>query len=245
MTEPLMSNALRHALTDLAGACRVLAMEGHEDGTQGHLSLRDPDGRGIWLKRMGVPLGDIHDADDFILIDFDGNQLAGAGRRHAEWPIHTEIMKARADVNVVGHGHPHFATLFTALNEEFRPFVQEGYRVRGHHVARFDDTSVLISKPELGRALATALGDHWAVFMRNHGVTYCGDTIGGAALNAIYLERACKAFFEIKATGLPIRYPDAAELADHAGVFSSDWFVTDNWGYFTRKLERHEQANAL
>lgn len=243
MTTPTMSNTLRHDLTDLAAACRVLAMEGHEDGTQGHLSLRDPDGRGVWLKRMGVPLGQIKDADDFILIDFDGNQLTGDGRRHAEWPIHTEIMRARPEVNVVGHGHPHFATLFTALEEEFRPFLQDGYRVRGHKVPRFEETSVLISKPELGSALAGALGDCWAVFMRNHGISYCGETIGGAVLNAIYLERACKAFFEIKATGLPIREPGPKELADHAKVFSSDWFITDNWGYFTDKLARHERGS--
>jgi len=236
-----MSNELRHRLTDLATACRVLAMEGHEDGTQGHLSYRDPDDRGLWLKRMGVPFGEIVDADDFILIDFEGNKLAGEGRRHAEWPIHTEIMRARPDVNVVGHGHPHFATLFTALEEEFRPFVQDGYRVRGHAAPRFEDTSTLISNPELGQALAAALQDKWAVLMRNHGISFCGETIADAVLTAIFLERACRAFFEIKATGLPFRLPDAVELQEHAGIFTTDWFLTDNWGYFTRKLQRHEQ----
>ena len=241
MTQQLMSNELRNTLSELATACRVLAMEGHEDGTQGHLSYRDPENRGLWLKRMGVPFGEIKEADDFILIDFDGDKLAGDGRRHAEWPIHTEIMRARPEVNVVGHAHPHFATLFTALQEEFRPFVQDGYRVRGHAVPRFDDTSVLISNAELGRALAAALGDKWAVLMRNHGISFCGENIADATLNAIFLERACRAFFEIKATGLTYRVPDAAELESHAGIFAADWFLTDNWGYFTRKLQRQER----
>ena len=49
MQEQAMGNELRQTLTELATACRVLAMEGHEDGTQGHLSYRDPDGRGFWL----------------------------------------------------------------------------------------------------------------------------------------------------------------------------------------------------
>lgn len=240
MNDPIAGNELISQLGDLAVACRVLAMEGHEDGTQGHLSLRDPEGRGLWLKRMGVPFGAIQDAGDFILIDFEGEILVGSGRRHAEWPIHTEIMKARPEVNVVGHGHPHYATLFTALDVDFQPFVQEGYRVRGHRVARYEDTSTLIVSPELGRGLAQSLAGDWAVFMRNHGISFCGESIIDATMTAVFLEKACKAFFEIKATGLDLRVPDAAELKNHADIFTSDWFLADNWGYFTDKLARLE-----
>ena len=238
MNAHTMSNALRDTLSELAVACRVLAMEGHEDGTQGHLSYRDPEGRGLWLKRQGVSFGEIADADDFVLVDFHGEKLAGGGRRHSEWPIHAEIMKARPEVNVVGHSHPHFATLFSTLQEEFRPFVQDGYRVRGHVVPRFTATSVLIRTPALGQALARALGDKWAVLMRNHGISFCGESVADAALTAIFLERACQAFFEVKASGLPFHLPDDAELREHAKVFTTDWFLGDNWGYFTRKLQR-------
>ena len=242
MNNTVMKNELRATLDDLARACRILAHEGYEDGTQGHLSWRDPEGRGLWLKRMGVPLGAIQDADDFILIDFDGNQLAGSGRRHAEWPIHTEIMLARPDINVVGHGHPHFATLFSALSVDFVPFVQYGYRVRGLRAARFDETSILILDKDQGQSLARALGDTYAVFMRNHGVTICGTGIADAAITGIFLERACKAFFEVKATGLDFRVPPPEELAHQAKIFSSDWFLADNWGYFLDKLKEREQG---
>ena len=64
MSGVTISNELRAHLSDMATACRVLSMEGHEDGTQGHLSLRDPEGRGLWLKRMGVPLGRIGSAEE-------------------------------------------------------------------------------------------------------------------------------------------------------------------------------------
>jgi len=241
VNEGLMSNSLRGQLDDLAMACRVLAWEGHEDGTQGHLSLRDPDGRGVWLKRMGVPLADIRDADDFILIDFEGEQLAGAGRRHKEWAIHTAIMKARPEVNVVGHSHPHYATLFSALDVDFEPFVQDGYRVRGQKVARFENTSGLIVGNDMGRDLANALGEHWAVFLRCHGITFCGEGVADAALTAIDLERACKAFFEIRSTGLTYRVPPQAELDEHARVFSSEWFIADNWSYFVDQQKRRER----
>src|SRR5271168_4135941 len=83
---------LTAALTELAYGCRILHMEGHAGMTLGHLSLRDPDGRGVWLKRSGIGLGEVRDAGDFVLIDFSGKRLAGDGRLHKEWPIHTEIM---------------------------------------------------------------------------------------------------------------------------------------------------------
>ena len=42
---------LRKSLDELARACRILEMEGHGDMTLGHLSFRDPQGRGFWLNR--------------------------------------------------------------------------------------------------------------------------------------------------------------------------------------------------
>ena len=96
---------LTEALQRLAVGHRILAMEGHNDITLGHLSLRDPQGRGLWLKKAKRGLDEIFGADDFVLIDFDGKLIQSDGPLHSEWPIHAEIMKARSDVNVVGHTH--------------------------------------------------------------------------------------------------------------------------------------------
>src|ERR1700758_5478154 len=105
------------ALTDLARACRILEMEGHGDMTLGHLSLRDPAGRGFWLKRNRFGLGEIRGPGDFVLVDFDGRQLAGEGGRHSEWPIHSEILRRWPEVTVVAHTHPFHACVFSAAAE--------------------------------------------------------------------------------------------------------------------------------
>ena len=99
---------LRQSLDELARACRILEMEGHGDMTLGHLSLRDPEGRGFWLKRNRIGLGEVMGAGDFVLVDWDGQQLAGSGGRHSEWPIHSEILRMRPDVHVVAHTHTPF-----------------------------------------------------------------------------------------------------------------------------------------
>ena len=91
----IMDTNIREQLEKAARACRVLEMEGHGDMSLGHLSLREATGRGFWMKRNRIGLGEVLGPDDFILCDFDGKQLAGSGGRHSEWPIHSEIFRAR------------------------------------------------------------------------------------------------------------------------------------------------------
>src|SRR5262249_55320481 len=109
-------------LTEAARACRILEMEGHGDMTLGHLSVRESGGRGLWMKRNRIGLGEVTGPDDFVLIDWDGRQIAGSGGRHSEWPIHSEILRARPDVHVVAHSHPFYASVFSAADEPLLPY---------------------------------------------------------------------------------------------------------------------------
>ena len=61
-------------------------------------------------------------AGDFVLVDWDGQQLAGSGGRHSEWPIHSEILRMRPDVHVVAHTHPFHACVFSASLDPLEPF---------------------------------------------------------------------------------------------------------------------------
>ena len=183
---------LEETLRKLAVSCRVLAMEGHNDMSLGHLSFRDPQGRGLWLKKAQRGLEEIFDPSDFLLIDFEGRRLENEGFCHSEWPIHTEIMLARPDVNVVGHTHAYYSVLFSAAEQELEPLNHEGASLRGR-LARFGQTTGLINTRELGRALAQSLGDASVVLMKNHGITFVGAKPEEATLNGIYIERACGA----------------------------------------------------
>ena len=94
--------------TDPAAAtalgCLVLGSQDQSDFVWGHLSVRDPAGRGVWMKSAGYGFEEMT-PELIVLIDDDGNVMEGKGRRHAEYPIHTEIMAARPDVNCVVHTH--------------------------------------------------------------------------------------------------------------------------------------------
>src|SRR5690606_31407358 len=185
---------LREQMDQLATACRILEMEGHGDMTLGHLSLRDPEGRGFWLKRNARGLGEIMSSDDFVLVDFDGNKLDGEGGRHSEWPIHSQILRRRPDVNVVAHTHPRYASTLSSFGTPLSPFTLDADYFEALPCHR-DETALLIKKEE-GDALAETLGLHFAVLMANHGVTFCGTSIPHAICVGIFLERAARIQFE-------------------------------------------------
>ncbi len=96
--------------------CRALASAGQADMVWGHPSVRDPAGRGAWLKSSGWGFEEI-DASRIVLVSPEGAVLAGDGPRHIEYPIHTEIMAARPDVGAVVHTHSSAACQFAALGE--------------------------------------------------------------------------------------------------------------------------------
>ena len=89
----------------VALGCRILAANGHYDFIWGHVSARDSEGRGIWMKPASFGFEEVS-AEDVILVGFDGGVLAGQHPRHVEWPIHTEVMRVRSDVDSVVHSHP-------------------------------------------------------------------------------------------------------------------------------------------
>jgi ribulose-5-phosphate 4-epimerase/fuculose-1-phosphate aldolase len=89
-------------------ASRVLAAAGQSDMVWGHVSVRDP--RGAWMKAAGWGMEEI-DPDKVLLVSAGGDILDGAGPRHIEYPIHTEIMAGRQDTGSVVHAHSAAAPL--------------------------------------------------------------------------------------------------------------------------------------
>src|ERR1700748_230352 len=99
------STATDELREQVAVGCRILGANGHDDFVWGHVSARDPDGRGVWMKASTFGFDEIT-AEHVVLVSFDGDVLVGDHPRHLEWPIHTEGMGARPDVSSVVPSHP-------------------------------------------------------------------------------------------------------------------------------------------
>lgn len=232
------------ALEALVRGHRILAMEGHDEVILGHLSWRDPEGRGFWIKRHGIAMAEVMGVEDLVLVSFDGEKLEGSGNRHSEWPIHAEIYRARQDVNAVAHTHAFHATLFSTTRDTLRAIAHAGSYFQ-EKVPRFTGTAHLVTTPELGRDVAAALGDAQAVFLRNHGVTFCGRSVEHCVILGYFLERACRQQLVLNASGLAWEGSTPGEVESKGPTLLTDKAIRNFWAYFSRKLDRYEAAGSV
>ena len=72
-------------------------------------------------------------------------------------------------------------------------------------------TDLLVRNDELGRALATTLGDHSVALMRGHGDVVVGPTIPMAVFRAVYTEVNARIQAQAIALGGPVTYLDPEE----------------------------------
>jgi L-fuculose-phosphate aldolase len=226
-------------LEQLSRVHRILEIEGHGDMSMGHMSYRDPEGRGMWLKRGHLALSEVTESD-YLLVDLEGKVLWGEGFRHLEWPLHAEIFKARQDVNFVGHSHAHYATVFGAGEGELAPVNNHGVWFAEHGVPRFAETSHIITTVELGTAVAKQLADAEAILLANHGIAFTGGDIRELLLCGVFLEWSAKFQIDLDASGLKYSLPDHAEsIEKHARIYPEP--AKENyWKYFNRMLDRAE-----
>ena len=143
-----------------------------------------------------------HDTDrftmswrDVVVIDFDGNQVAGTEelRASSEKFIHLAVYKARKDVKAVAHTHAAFVCVFAALSMEVRPVLTEAmtYNFRCP-LAPFAKPS----SPELADSIIRTLGeDGLATVMEKHGLlTISTKDIEDAVRINLYVEETAKCY---------------------------------------------------
>lgn len=221
----------------VALGCRILEAEGQGDHVWGHLSARDPEGRGIWMKAGGFGFDEI-DPDQVILVSWEGEVLVGEYNRPFEYPIHTRLLLARPDVQAVVHTHPQSCVAFASLDVPLRPISREPTFFVPPDVARFTKTGELIVTDALGDDLAAAVGDRNAALMINHGVVACGPDVQTAVVTAITLEKACATNLLAYAAGGPkIWSSDQEALAKRERV-AQPRSMLQTWNYLARKVSR-------
>jgi ribulose-5-phosphate 4-epimerase/fuculose-1-phosphate aldolase len=222
--------------TQVSLGCRVLGAEDQGDLVWGHVSARDPEGRGVWMKASTYGFEEVG-VEQVILVSRDGQVLEGAGRRHAEYPIHTEVMAARADVGSVVHTHAAEAVALAASGHALRPISHEATLFVPPAVARFEQTGDLILTAELGRDVAAALGDRNALMLVNHGIVTVGPDVATAVMGAVLLSRACRIQLTAMSAGGWATWSDDAEALSKRGHCYPPQLLAQAWAYLVRRLD--------
>ena len=224
----------------LAG--KVLVAEGQDDFTRGHISMRLPDNPMLFfMKPHSVGLDELT-KENILIIDLDGNVVAGTSRRHSEVYIHSEIFKARPDVHSVIHSHPPYAVALSASGRPLKCYSQPS-ALFFEALGVYTDTSALIRTQAMGKGVATALGPHRAVLLKNHGVAVVGASIEEAVITVIMLESAAMVQMITEAAGPPgAEFPRADIEKLRQEISQPEQFVV-NFDYLARRVQQKEMGH--
>jgi L-fuculose-phosphate aldolase len=221
----------------LADAGSVLAHEGQGDYVAGHVSLRLPDDPGLFLmKPAGIGLEEMT-SDNIITVNIEGKQVGGSAARHNEVFIHSEVLRARPDVQAVVHTHAIHAVVFSSLGKSLLPVSNDAAFFAGG-LPVFSETTELIITSERGRSVARTLGRHGALILRNHGIVTAAPTMEEAVFLALKLNQACHAQVMAEMAGGPVLVGEPEEAKAKGAYATRRDIHVNTFNYVLRKSRK-------
>jgi ribulose-5-phosphate 4-epimerase/fuculose-1-phosphate aldolase len=170
--------------------------------------------------------------DDIVAVDLDGSLVEGTARPPLEFHIHSEIYRARSDVNAVMHTHPRWSTFLTMVGATFKPVYAQGVLVGDIPLL---DSPLSVNTKANGEQLAATLGQGRAALLKAHGVVVVGaDIVECFALAAYVEENACRQYMAMQ-IGEPYVFSEAEQQACRRNLWSPTLFKK-TWDHYYSKL---------
>jgi ribulose-5-phosphate 4-epimerase/fuculose-1-phosphate aldolase len=218
----------------IALGCRILAKLELVDYL-GHVSARVPGTDRVLIRARGSEQGNqLHmTARHVSLVDIDGVKIGGEYPVPDETKLHTEIYRARPDVQAVVHTHQPLATIFGDLERPILPMQGVMAQVVKQGDIPIYRSARKVTTSEQGAEVARVLGAAQIVHLQNHGITIAGQSVEEVVVNAIWLEHQAKLTWWAAMIGTP-RGMSAADLAKQA----ADGFgMEGRWRYYASLLD--------
>ncbi|KAL6244827.1 hypothetical protein RBB50_008355 [Rhinocladiella similis] len=214
----------------LAAAFRVFADRGFDEGVAGHISVRDPILRDhFWLNPLSTHFSQIC-VSDLILVNEDGDVVIGDEPINAAaFAIHSEIHKARPDVDAACHAHSVYGKAFSVFGRHLDMMTQDALRFYKSHGVHDNFGGVVLDREE-GKRIARALGAGKAVILQNHGLLTCAKTVDAAAFWFISLDKTCHAQLLADAASAGSGHQKKL-ISDEEAEFSYSQVGTDEKGW--------------
>jgi ribulose-5-phosphate 4-epimerase/fuculose-1-phosphate aldolase len=205
----------------------------------GHVSARVPGSDHALIRARGAEQGDQQRMrpDQVVLVDLEGEPVtdggsAGAYRPPDETRLHTELYKARPDVQAIVHTHQPIATVFGDVERPILPMQGVMASVVRDEIPIYRSARK-VTTAEQGVEVARVLGDATVLHMQNHGVTIVGTRVEQVVIDAIWLEHQAKLTLWASMLGTP-RGMRREELELQAG----DAFgIEGRWRYYASLVE--------
>jgi L-fuculose-phosphate aldolase len=173
---------------DIVEAGRRLYARAYIASNDGNISARLDDQRLVTTPKS-VSKG-FMTPDMMVIVDYEGNKVAGDRDPSTELPMHLEIYRNRPDVNAVVHAHPPLATGFAVAGIPLtRAVLAEVITTLGSiPIAEYGTPST----DELPSAVRKYIKAHDGMLLANHGAVTCGPSVMGAYYKMETIEHFAK-----------------------------------------------------
>lgn len=201
---------IRH---DLATCTRLMVHSEILDYS-GHLSARMPGSSDLILIQPRDTSRAALLPEDLLVVDLDGEVVAGQGIPPAETAIHTGVYRSRPEVNMVCHGHPTLSTCFSMTTARMVPMRHFAYKFPNGLAVHPDPTHIRTA--EQGAAVAATLGSASACLLRSHGTVVVARTMAELLMDCLDLEENARTQLLAAQLGelLPLTSGEVADLAE-------------------------------
>jgi L-ribulose-5-phosphate 4-epimerase len=206
-------------------------------GYSGHISARLPGQDAFLVQSFDQSRAEVA-PDDLLVCDLDGSvqSVRGDGRPPAEVYLHSEVLRARGDVQAIAHFHHDTATVFTLVDGLIlRPVKNHAARWSGGIPIHPDPSHV--SDRMRGRAAAQSLGPHHAMLIRAHGQVVTAESVPALFADCVHFVENAEAAYRAAALGPVIPLSDA-EVAAFLQDFDRRRHAAKLWRYHVGRGRR-------
>ena len=204
-----------------------------------HASMIDHNGHGSarrddtsFYVNSGASVRGALTIDDIVAVDLGGDLVEGTARPPLEFHIHSEIYRARADVNAVMHTHPQWSTFLTMTGAQYKPVYAQGVLLGNIPVM---DSPLSVNTKTMGERLAATLGSRTAVLLKAHGAVTVGADVVEAFVLAAYLEENSYRQYMAMQIGDPYVFTEDEQRACREKLWSAALFKK-TWDHYHLKL---------
>ena len=219
-------SAIKQQLVD---AIRMLERAGIIDHN-GHCSARR-DETSFYINSGGSVRGALT-VDDIVTVDMNGNLLEGTAKPPLEFHIHSEIYRARPDVNSVMHTHPQWSTFLTMTGVPYKAVYAQGVLLGDLPLM---NSPLSVNTKPMGEKLAATVGSGPAALLKAHGAVTVGKDVVEAFVLAAYLEENAYRQYMAMKIGEPYVFSESEQQACREKLWSPNLFKK-TWDHYYSKL---------
>jgi len=183
---------------DIVLAGRELLAKGLVAGTWGNISLRLPSSELIAVTPSGRDYQTLS-KEDIVIVNLQGETVAGRHKPSSETPLHVAIYRARPDVKAIVHTHSIFASACAVARRPIPPIIEDLVQIAGGDIAVA--AYALPGTEELAQQAVRSLADKFAVLLANHGVVGCGQSLREAITVCELVEKAAQIYIYAQILG--------------------------------------------